>query len=382
MDMIPFENKVVVIGSNHHNTLGVVRSLGEKGVSVYLIIYDNQGKHCYVSKSKYVKRSWIIKKRSEDVIKILKEEFINCYLKPILIPTTDFAETTIDCHLNELKESFICPTSGYIEGEITSLMNKLTMSQLACEAGLNTPKSRFFNIKNDKNIADVISFPCVVKPLKSVDGKREDITVCNTINDLKKWISENKLMYENILIQDYIKKDYELGLLGFVALNSGKIVAPAVIKKIREFPKNSGSSSFGHVSKELKNQLDMGAINNFLTKTNYRGIFDMEFLVSNNKVYFIEINFRNGGNSYSLTKAGANLIYLWCLEASGEAQIEDGDFYTRDIHFMMDTRDIRHVFNRDITLMLWIKDLFKTKGFLLFNLNDIRPFFSKLFKFN
>ena len=51
-------NKAIVIGSDHYNTLGVIRSLGEKGIPVYLIlITQNEG---FVDKSKYVAQSWSV----------------------------------------------------------------------------------------------------------------------------------------------------------------------------------------------------------------------------------------------------------------------------------------------------------------------------------
>ena len=31
-------NKVLVIGADHHNTLGIVESLGEKGIKYYVLI--------------------------------------------------------------------------------------------------------------------------------------------------------------------------------------------------------------------------------------------------------------------------------------------------------------------------------------------------------
>ena len=46
--------EIIVIGADHHNTLGVLRSLGEKGInSILLLISEN--KKSYVAKSKYAK---------------------------------------------------------------------------------------------------------------------------------------------------------------------------------------------------------------------------------------------------------------------------------------------------------------------------------------
>ena len=53
--MINNMNKVVVIGGDHHNTLGVIRGLGERGVNSDLILVV-PGSMTYVDASIYVSR--------------------------------------------------------------------------------------------------------------------------------------------------------------------------------------------------------------------------------------------------------------------------------------------------------------------------------------
>ena len=47
-------NNVIVIGGTHHNSLGVIRSLGERGYNVEFVNYNAGGKFDYVAKSKYI----------------------------------------------------------------------------------------------------------------------------------------------------------------------------------------------------------------------------------------------------------------------------------------------------------------------------------------
>lgn len=47
-------NKIIVLGGAHHNGLGIVRSLGEVGNSVYFISVDSERN--FVTKSKYIKK--------------------------------------------------------------------------------------------------------------------------------------------------------------------------------------------------------------------------------------------------------------------------------------------------------------------------------------
>ena len=47
------QNKIVVVGADHHNTLGVVESFGLKGLKSYVVLYTSR-KDGYVLHSKYV----------------------------------------------------------------------------------------------------------------------------------------------------------------------------------------------------------------------------------------------------------------------------------------------------------------------------------------
>ena len=46
-------NKVILIGGDHHNGLGLARSFGINGIKPYGIIVTGRNKHSFISKSKY-----------------------------------------------------------------------------------------------------------------------------------------------------------------------------------------------------------------------------------------------------------------------------------------------------------------------------------------
>lgn len=77
------KNKVIVIGPNHYNTLGVIRSLGEEDVPVNLILVSR--KENYVSKSKYVDKVWLVNESENEIISVLINYFNNEKYKPIII---------------------------------------------------------------------------------------------------------------------------------------------------------------------------------------------------------------------------------------------------------------------------------------------------------
>ena len=53
-EILGVQNDIVVIGASHHNTLGVIRSLGYKGIMPILLLIS-PNKKSYVAKSKYIK---------------------------------------------------------------------------------------------------------------------------------------------------------------------------------------------------------------------------------------------------------------------------------------------------------------------------------------
>lgn len=372
------KNKVIVIGGNHYNTLGVIRSLGEEGIPVYLILISE--KEGYVSKSKYVTEIWKVSKSGRDIIDILVSNFENEEHKPIIIPTSDSIMETIDSNLDLLKHKYILPNADNIEGRVTRLMNKKVMNDIASESGLIIPKSWEIELEgNETDISEETIYPCIVKPLSSIDGKKEDIVICQNELELKKNLSILKQDYDRVLIQEYIdgSDSKMIEIIGCVTINGKEIILPAIIEKTREYPLMAGSTSYALATRNSK-YIDNNGIERFIKKLNYVGIFDLEFKYANGKTYFIEINFRNGAPGYVLTKAGTNIPYIWYLDASGNDINNLCKEIDKDFNFMMEARDFRHVLNGDLKLRSWIKDLINTKAFLFFNFKDIRPLISKI----
>ena len=375
MKDIIFNNKVIVIGGNHHNALGVIRSLGEEKVNVYAIIVDNKTKTS-VTESKFLTKYWVVP-NEEDILEILQTNFTNEKEKPIIITTGDKEASLIDKNLDKLKEKYICPNIGNTTNKINEMMDKTRMSILAKKTGFNVPKEWIVIIENfDKDVQN-IKYPCIVKPVQSIEGKRQEIKKCNTKDELKEYCNFLSEKYKRVLVQEYINKDYELGINGCV-LSNREVIIPSVVRKIREYPRMSGSSSYGIVKFSENEILDINKVKELISQTKYVGIFDIEFLVSNGEVYFNELNFRNGGNSYASTRAGVNLPVIWCYSMLNKDERIIKKKIDKEIYFMLETRDIRQIFRNKLNPFKWIRDLLKTKAFLIFSFKDIKPFIYKI----
>ena len=298
-------NKIIVFGGDHHNTLGVIRSLGEAGIKPILILHGTIDS--FVAQSKYISKIHYTENEEKGI-----ELLINLYgqesLPPLIICCSDGASHYVDIYYNQLKEKFIFPNAGE-EGRITKLMNKETMRTLAEECNLPSPNTWIIN-KNDTIPEDII-YPCIIKPLMSIEGCKSDIHTCQ---DYKSLANDIKSAHASrIQIQEFVDKEYEFQLIGcrIKTNETDKIIIPGVSYIIRSSAvSNTGFLRYSPIQ-EFKD-INIKDVEEFIKRTQYVGLFSVEFIKSKTgKTYFMEINFRNDGNSYAVTGAGCNLPYIW-----------------------------------------------------------------------
>ena len=323
------KNKIIVIGTNHHNTLGLIRSVGEKGLHVDVIIYS---KEYYLIKScRYIKKLKIVS--LDRIVEHLLSFYSEEHNKPVILCGNDDVMSLLDKKYSILSNYFYLFNANGIEGRITKFMNKELMRETAISCGIKCPDS--FIIDSNSRIPDKIDYPCMIKPISSLDATKVEIKKCYDKDDLKKKLTEG-VVY---LLQEYIEKEYELNMVACSLNHGNKLIIPGIIRKIREYPEKLGSSSYS-VLESIKDHpaVNVEQIQKFVKTIGYEGLFSIEFLQSNGNIYFLEINMRNDGNGYVPTSAGVNLPFLWCEYITGNAI--NTDTSSRLPHFFMrDTTD-------------------------------------------
>lgn len=110
-------NQIIVIGTDHHNTLGVIRSLGEEG-KLPIVILPNL-KSTFIASSKYTSK--VIKyDEKKEIIDILLKDYLNETNKSIIICADDSSISLIDNNYNLLKEYFYCLMQRKSKDELTT----------------------------------------------------------------------------------------------------------------------------------------------------------------------------------------------------------------------------------------------------------------------
>ena len=358
------KNNVLVIGGGHHNTLGVVRSLGRKGYQIELILIDEK-QRSFVSASKYVSVCHTLFDIKQLAAFLLYRHPTKDGSKEIVISCADAVTEHLNLHTDALSKRYILPGNP-LQGAMAKLMDKTTMIKMVAKHQIEAPE--VWKIPEDY---DKVSFPCLTKALVSSHGGKQDIVICKSKSELDAFLKENK---DEIFVQSYIIKKEEVQFIG-CSINGGEdIVIPGMTKILRSQPNtNTGFLEYGLIDPFYDDTV--ASAKEYIRECNYSGLFSIEFLRSqDDRIYFLEINFRNDGNAICVTEAGINLPLIWVKACLGE-DYHDEVKQPKCLMVMPEFQDFKLVLQRKISLGKWLKDLIRTDSFMVYAKNDKRPFF-------
>ncbi|ADE83730.1 hypothetical protein PRMUPPPA20_20750 [Xylanibacter ruminicola] len=359
--------QVFVVGGNHHNILGVMRSLGEKGVNSYVII-ETKDKNPYVAKSRYIKQCWIVE-NEPIVLEVLRAEAGKHGDKPVIIACADNLSSLLDMHYDELSQSYSLPGSKR-QGRVTELMDKEVMSKFASDVGFRVPLSIATDIsKCDDDIS--IPLPWIIKPLMSKNGLKSDIERIYTIDD---WNNYKSRHATSVQVQQLIDKDFEYQLIGLSLDSGSKVLIPGISHVIR--PAATTNTGFLHFENlDTRYEPIVEKCKKFLRKAGYSGLFSMEFLRGKDgNDYFMEINFRNDGNAICVTAAGVNLPYIWYMSHLKSTIDIESFRQVRPVYVMPEFADVSLIRHGQLNIFTWIKDICRTDRYMEYDKKDPKPF--------
>lgn len=362
---------VVVIGGDHYNTLWIIRSLGQAGISSYVILHSDT-RHSFVAKSKYVKKYWIVADSADLATELLDRIDDIDGDRAVVYCTSDHASAMIDAGYDKLKHKFILFNAQNKQGGILNWMDKSNSNRVARQVGFNIPKS-WSNVTS-ANIPEDITFPCIVKPLQSCNGSKLDFRICASKSELQAALQK---LDNTVLVQEYITADYELSFPA-ARLTDGEVIIPGIIKKVNICDKvqSLGMVNNAYISDTLSQYIDIRCIEKYLEETQYEGLFSMDFLVSSDKIYFLETNFRTDGNTFIATTAGVNLPLLWYFSVQNLPTDKLHKQVQKDTYGIIETSYIKYI--NPLRPDIIIRDFIQADVFSVFSISDLRPFFYKI----
>ena len=365
MDKNLLQHKFIVFCGDHYNPLGIIRSLGEVGIqSIAILVAEHP---VMINHSRYVCQLHQVA-TNEEGYEVLLKEYGNEKVKPFLYTASDDITSLLDLHYDDLKNKFHF-FHGKSQGIVTHYMDKENICNLAVECGCGIANTEMVT---PRTLPTKVNYPLMTKAIIStLGGWKEDSFRCKNEEDLIE--AYKHIRSERLLLQEYITKKNELCLDGF-SFNGGEDVYIPYYSNYLRF----SNMSYGPymVMRPFLDEKVMGQVKMMLKKVGFTGIFSVEFLIDkDDKLYFLEVNFRNSTWSYAYTCGGYNMPYLWAkaeLEGSLElskvkplneftAMVEPDDFVENVIK------------HRKVALWQWVKEV-KASKLYYYNKDDNSPF--------
>lgn len=322
------KQKVVVIGHGYTSRLGVIRALGRAGYEVVVVVMTGCNKNgtlnatkpidCY---SKYVSEVYYCFSDREQLITLLLEKCADPNQKVVLFADSDFSEAAVDLNQERLRDHFYFPNIHNETGAVVAWMDKVKQKQTAKALGLDVAEGWVIEVKNGQyTIPNEIRYPCFPKPLATIVGGKNGLRRCDNESELRGVITilTAKKPDINILVEEFKKIDTEHALMGFT--DGKEVIIPGIIKTISLA--NGGHFGVAKQGKILpvKGYEDLvEKFKQFVLKTGFYGIFDIDFYESERMYYFCEMNFRYGGSGYAYTAMGVNLPEMFVRSVTGRS---------------------------------------------------------------
>lgn len=370
------EFQVIIVGCDHTNTLGLIRSFGEAGIKPNLVI-EADPKNNMCSHSKYADRI-IYVKNLENVDGVLLKEFPE---GGVIVTMSDIAAEHVDRKYDILKEKFIMPSFKNEGGHFKNNISKETQRLIADSVGVRTPKSWVIDWKgNPKELSDDIIYPCLIKAIDSEAGPK-DLNIFHHKAELIEGLNNLSAQSSSSLfqIQEFIKKEKEIVFIGY-AKGKDEIYIPAMIEKGVEYPEGFGWFLFGTLMPPDESIIKLSELKKLIAAFDYCGLFSIDFLWADGKAYMCEINFRNDGNGYYPTAAGINLPLMWYNSMVGRNNSEVFPALKRKYSIMREPISIIWAKEQGKWIPV-LKEFLKSDMKEMWNWKDPKPFLRSMFRF-
>jgi D-aspartate ligase len=267
----------VVLVCHHHVGIGIARSLGRLGVSVYGIDAERLSPIFF---SRYCRGKFIWDVHTApaaETLAYLEEASDRIGRRALLIPTSDVSAMFVDEHAERLAERFIFPRRD--AALVRSLCNKREMYYLAKKWNVNTPETAFPESRDEVfKYLKAARFPILIKPIYSLVPGRKfwRMTIVNSERELVEFYDRVETPGQpNVMLQEYIPGSDEMTWTfnGYFDSDSECRVA-FTGRKLRNFPAYFGQASLAVCA---DNDYVRDTTIRFMKNIGYRGPLDLGY---------------------------------------------------------------------------------------------------------
>jgi D-aspartate ligase len=372
---------VVVVNSFHHGSLGIARSLGRLGVTIYSIDSNPwaPGLHSRYFREKFI---WDADAAEpEATVQYLLEIAKKIGNRSILMPTTDESTILLADYSNVLSEYYIFP---HLSPQLVrALTSKKEMYFLAKKYHIPTAETCFPQSREDvEKYLENAAFPIM---LKGIHGStlqlrtRRRMFITKTKGELLDLYDRYEdASNPNFMLQEYIPGgDDSIWMFNGYFNERSECLFAITGKKIRQAPPHVGLTSLGIC---LRNDAIDEMTKRFMESIDYKGILDIGYRYDkrDGKYKVLDINPRIGCTfRLFVGDNGLDVARAQYLDLTGQyvppSQIIEGrKWFVEDSDLVS---SIRYYYDKNLSFKQWVKSFRGVQEAGWFARDDLLPFF-------
>jgi D-aspartate ligase len=377
---IPEKVGAVVIGGDHPG-LAIARSLGRRGIPVYII----DDATCISSVSRYVTRVVKVpnlldeKATVDSVLEVGHKYGLKGW---VLFPTRDENVAAFSLNRDRLAEFFRVTTPAW--DTVRWAWDKNNTCKLAEELGMSIPRT--WNVKGADDLPALYSrLPLAVKPaIKEIffyatGAKAWRADTPEELQELFQRAAKH-IKVEDIMLQEIIPGDGNQQLSYCAFFKDGKPHSVLLAKRLRQHPREFGRAASYVETIDLPDIEELSE--RFLRATNFYGIVEVEYKQDprDGQYKFLDVNARAWGFHGLGYVCGVDFPYLLFADQFGEqlkpARAKAGIGWMRLItDLSVSASDMAHGY---LSLGAYFQSLRRTRNESVWCLTDPLPSFAEL----
>jgi predicted ATP-grasp superfamily ATP-dependent carboligase len=309
----------LVMGADYR-ALGVVRSLGRRGIPVWII---NQGGHLVAAASRYVRRRlpWPAGDDRGKVDFLLALCATHKLKGWMLVPTDDYTVGLVSGHHKALAGKYQLTVPPW--EKLRWACDKRLLHQLAKKLEVHQPWTACPSNRDELPEMDC-PFPVILKPAVRLQP--------SSLATPKAWLAEDRKSLlaryneasavfspENLIIQEIVPGGGEAQFSYAALCNDGRPLASLVARRTRQFPRDFGQLSTYVETVEEPEVIDPAE--RLLAAIRFTGLAEVEFKRDprDGRFKVLDINPRVWGWHTLSRRAGVDFPYLLWLLARGKS---------------------------------------------------------------
>jgi D-aspartate ligase len=374
----------VIILNLFYTGLGIARNLSGYGIRVVGLSADRKG---YGRLSRFCEARFAPNSQEEPLA--LKEYLLNLAKElpgAIIFPTRDADVLFLDSYREQLAPHYRLALPSH--DALTKVVDKASLIETAIRAGVSIPRTLV--VRGPQGIAliaEKVGYPCVVKPVKSVDWRKGNNW--EKVGGRKAYLVENEAEFRKeyeliasitpeLLVQEWIAGSNEkIVILGGYIGDDGKPVAYFTARKLVQSPEDFGTGCIVEV-------VDLPQIweptVRLCRALNYRGIAEVEYKKEEGtgEYKLIEINTRHWDWHRLGMANNVNVSWAAYCDLTGQKYVSERPSKLGASKWIADDATLSYflagVYNRQIQMKSFFKKLSGRRQYGIFDWSDPAPF--------